>query len=89
MKLKFMNFSTVSCYFFRPRGKSGKSTHLNHVSKDATKFKYSYVFKHKTWLAIFSADIYMAHFNCRDLSYDRTNLQFTSKFVVGMTLEIK
>jgi hypothetical protein len=84
-----MNFSTVSCYFFRLRGKSGKSTHLNHVSKDTITFKYGYVIKQKTWLATFSADIYMAHFNCRDLSYDRVNLLSTSKFVVGMTLEIK
>jgi len=60
-----------------------------HVSKDTVKFKYRYVLKHKTWLSIFSADIYVAHFNCRDLSYYRANLQSTAKFGVGMTLEIK
>ena len=89
MKLKFMNFSTDSCYFFVLGGKLGKITHLNNVSKDTVKFKYGYVIKHKTWLTIFSADIYMAQFNCRDLRYDRVNLQSTSKFVVGMTLVIK
>jgi len=69
--------------FFLLRGKS------YHVSKDSVKFKYGYVIKHKTWLAIFCADIYMDSFNCRDPSYNRVNLQSTAKFVVRMTMEIK
>jgi len=75
--------------FFRLGGKSGKSIHSYNVSNDSVEFKYGYVIKHNTWLAIFSSDIYMASFNCRDLSNDRVNLQSTVKFVVGMALEIK
>ena len=48
MRLKRMNFSPVSCYFLRLRGKSGKSTPLNNVSKNTVKFKYGYFNNYKT-----------------------------------------
>jgi hypothetical protein len=57
------------------------------VSKDVVKIKYRCVIDYKISLATFSADLYMAQFNCKNMNSEIVHLQSTAKSVEGITLE--